>query len=69
MRQSRKNEPKDQDLQDLGKALATLALNLAVLYMVRRVDWLVRVLVILAVLNAAWTVYMLYVVFGKDNGA
>lgn len=59
---SRSSRPshKDDDLEDLGKALAGLATTLLVIYLVRRIPWLVHVLMVIGVLYLLWSAYLLY---------
>jgi len=56
--QPQHQDDNDQDLEDLGKALAGLGAALLVLFLVRDVDWLVRVLAAVAALEALWAAYL-----------
>ncbi len=50
----------DRDLEDVGKALAGLGLTLLVLLLVRHIPWLVQVLLLIGVLYALWSAYLIY---------
>lgn len=62
MRQFNNRRPdadvREQDLQDLGKALGGLGAALLALYLVHNISWLVPVLGGVALLHALWAIYL-----------